>query len=128
MDKIRQTLMIFIFEHPGEVSVGHENKRAQTLKDRFIQMGEKQFLICPLNNNAFKLYDTEKGKRVISLKYYSPKCLQQPKTTECGIYCMKYARDLISQQRTRAYLSNNIIIEYAYILTLIKLYFNYIFD
>ncbi|XP_062073396.1 uncharacterized protein LOC133777703 isoform X2 [Humulus lupulus] len=47
---------------------------------------------------AFTLYDTEKGKRV---------CRQQPKTTECGIYCMKYARDLISQQRTRAYLSNN---------------------
>ncbi|XP_062073398.1 uncharacterized protein LOC133777703 isoform X4 [Humulus lupulus] len=61
-------------------------------------MGEKQFLICPWNNNAFTLYDTEKGKRV---------CRQQPKTTECGIYCMKYARDLISQQRTRAYLSNN---------------------
>ncbi|XP_062114122.1 uncharacterized protein LOC133825154 [Humulus lupulus] len=98
---------LYAFQHPGEVSVGHENKRAQALKDRFIQMGEKQFLICPWNNNAFTLYDTEKGKRVVSLKYYSPKCRQQPKTTECGIYCMKYARDLISQRRTRAYLSNN---------------------
>ncbi|XP_062104638.1 uncharacterized protein LOC133815874 isoform X2 [Humulus lupulus] len=125
MDKIGQTPMIlylrllddilhtngldhlYAFQHPGEVSVGHENKRAQALKDRFIQMGEKQFLICPWNNNAFTLYDTEKGKRVVSLKYYSPKCRQQPKTTECGIYCMKYARDLISQQRTRSYLSNN---------------------
>ncbi|XP_062104704.1 uncharacterized protein LOC133815978 isoform X1 [Humulus lupulus] len=69
MDKIGQTPMIlylrllddilhtngldhlYAFQHPGEVSVGHENKRAQELKDRFIQMGEKQFLICPWNNN-----------------------------------------------------------------------------
>ncbi|XP_062095332.1 uncharacterized protein LOC133801183 [Humulus lupulus] len=43
---------LYAFQHPGEVSVGHENKRAQALKDRFIQMGEKQFLICPWNNNA----------------------------------------------------------------------------
>ncbi|XP_062104637.1 uncharacterized protein LOC133815874 isoform X1 [Humulus lupulus] len=144
MDKIGQTPMIlylrllddilhtngldhlYAFQHPGEVSVGHENKRAQALKDRFIQMGEKQFLICPWNNNAFTLYDTEKGKRVVSLKYYSPKCRQQPKTTECGIYCMKYARDLISQQRTRSYLSNNVITKCVYLLTLIMLYFNFI--
>ncbi|XP_062097446.1 uncharacterized protein LOC133803418 isoform X2 [Humulus lupulus] len=68
MDKIGQTPMIFYlrlldyilhtngldhlyaFQHPGEVSVGHENKHAQALKDRFIQMGEKQFLICPWNS------------------------------------------------------------------------------
>ncbi|XP_062103418.1 uncharacterized protein LOC133814478 [Humulus lupulus] len=138
MDKIGQTPMIlylrllddilhtngldhlYAFQHLGEVSVGHENKRAQALKDRYIQMGENHFLICPWNNNehwmlllfqphshsvafldpinlqlrieiknivrlAFTLYHTEKGKRVVSLKYYSPKCRQQPKTTECDL-------------------------------------------
>uniref|UniRef100_A0A9I9EK41 Uncharacterized protein n=1 Tax=Cucumis melo TaxID=3656 RepID=A0A9I9EK41_CUCME len=89
----------YAFMNPGQISkgLGTDENRARHLCNRLVSIKNK-LLICPFNCGGLRMFYAETNTRAQPLTWVSVKCAQQPGSTECRYYVMKFMQDVVRQK------------------------------
>ncbi|KAL0561456.1 hypothetical protein IC582_001884 [Cucumis melo] len=89
----------YAFMNPGQISkgLGTNENRARHLCNRLVSIKNK-LLICPFNCGGLRMFYVETNTRARPHTWVSVKCAQQPGSTECGYYVMKFMKDIVRQK------------------------------